>query len=185
MSDVATRAGVPIGSVYQYFPDKAAILRELALRFMERVRQMLGGGLADISSRAEAIERVDALLVAYRRLFVDEPDIREVWAATQSDKDLQQLDVDDSRVNGALLADALGHLVPADRRARLGDVCFLFMHLAGSTARLAIAVDADEGDRLMTELRSVVGRLLDDLFPDDQSSAIPARSAASPAGFTQ
>ena len=37
--------GVPIGSVYQYFPDKASILRELALWFMERTRGMLAEGL--------------------------------------------------------------------------------------------------------------------------------------------
>ncbi len=166
MSEVASRAGVPIGSVYQYFPDKAAILRELALRFMERMHSMLVEGVQGIDSKAEAIDRVDQLLAAYHQLFLDEPDIREVWAATQSDKELQQLDVDDSRLNGEVLALALRHLVARRDRARLDTVCLLFMHLAGAAARLAIAVEPAEGARLMRELRLSVRTHLTGLLHD-------------------
>ena len=34
---IAEEAGVPIGSVYQYFPNKLAVLAELARRAMEQV----------------------------------------------------------------------------------------------------------------------------------------------------
>ena len=34
---IAEEAGVPIGSVYQYFPNKLAVLAELARRVMEQV----------------------------------------------------------------------------------------------------------------------------------------------------
>ena len=164
MSDVAARAGVPIGSVYQYFPDKPAILRELALRFMDRVHTILADGLADVRDRDDAIARLDALLDGYYRLFLSEPDSRDIWAATQSDKELQQLDIDDSRANAAIIADALRHLVPRRDHARLDAVCLLFAHLAGAAARLALAVGRAEGDALMAELRSVVRHHLDDLL---------------------
>jgi AcrR family transcriptional regulator len=164
MSEVAARAGVPIGSVYQYFPDKSAILRELALRFMERVHTVLAAGLVGLGSKAEAIDRLDGLLAGYYRFFVDEPAIREVWAATQSDKDLQRLDVDDSRSNGALLAEALAPFVAPGDEERLEVVCLLFVHLAGAAGRLAIAVDPAEGERMVAELRLVVRRHLDDLL---------------------
>jgi AcrR family transcriptional regulator len=164
MSDVAVRAGVPIGSVYQYFPDKPAILRELALRFMARVRTTLADGLVGIHGKQDAIERLDALLDGYYQLFVTEPESRDIWAATQSDKELQQLDIDDSRANGALIADALRHLVPRRDHARLDTVALLFAHLAGAAARLALAVGATEGDAVMSELRAVVRHHLEDLL---------------------
>ncbi|MFN3216843.1 MAG: TetR family transcriptional regulator [Acidimicrobiales bacterium] len=167
MSDVAARAGVPIGSVYQYFPDKAAILRELAVRFMVRVRQVLAAGLADLGGRDEAIDRVDDLLAAYHALFVSEPDIRDLWAATQSDKELQQLDVEDSRANAGVLYDALVPFAAAADHDQLRDVAFLFTHLAGTAARLAIAVGPAEGERLMAELRGVVRLRLDQLLAAD------------------
>lgn len=166
MSEVAARAGVPIGSVYQYFPDKPAIVMELVHRFMERSRAMLVAGLEGLGSKDEAIERLDHMLAEYHRVFIDEPDIREIWSAAQADKHLQQCDIDDSRANGELLANALRPFVARRNRKRLESVSFLFMHLAGSSARLAIAVDASEGERMIVELRRAMRRHLEDLLED-------------------
>src|SRR5471030_1184079 len=41
MREVARRAGVQISSIYQYFPSKAHIVRELAKRNLARVRLLL------------------------------------------------------------------------------------------------------------------------------------------------
>lgn len=170
MSQVATRAGVPIGSVYQYFPDKPAILRELALRIMERVRQGLVEGLVDLESAAAAIDRLDGLLAGYHELFLHEPDIRDIWATTQSDKELQLLDIEDSRANGRIIADALEHLVRPRDRARLEAVSLLYAHLAGAAARLAIAIGGDEGCAVMDEFRRAVRRDLEELLVDRRRS---------------
>lgn len=42
---IAERAGVSIGSLYQYFPDKAAILAAVCERHRERVREAVAGEL--------------------------------------------------------------------------------------------------------------------------------------------
>ena len=44
---VAQRAGVAIGSVYQFFPDKRAIAQELALRNLEMFGERVAQGLAE------------------------------------------------------------------------------------------------------------------------------------------
>ncbi len=50
---VAARAGVSIGTLYRYFPDKAAILRGLALRETQAHRDammaIIDGGVADLA----------------------------------------------------------------------------------------------------------------------------------------
>jgi AcrR family transcriptional regulator len=156
MSEIAERAGVPIGSLYQYFPDKAAILRTLATRVMERVREGLKEGLEGIGNAKEALDRTDALAEGYYALFLDEPVTRDIWSATQSDKALQELDIEDGRENGRIFFEALKHLVRKREHKRFEAACFLMMQLTGSAVRLAIAVDREEGDRLMREYRRVV-----------------------------
>ncbi len=41
MSEVAEKAGISIGSLYQYFPDKSAIVRTLAERYNAYSRECI------------------------------------------------------------------------------------------------------------------------------------------------
>ncbi|MBA4210361.1 MAG: TetR family transcriptional regulator [Parvibaculum sp.] len=164
MTELAGRAGVPIGSLYQYFPDKPAILRTLALAVMERVREGTAAGLKDVTDRQDALARVDALLKSYYELFRNEPVARDIWSGTQSDKALQELDIEDSRENAKLFFDALKHLVPKRDHPRLEAASFLLMQLSGAAVRLAIAVDPEEGDRLIAEYRGMMRRELESLL---------------------
>ena len=161
MSEIAERAGVPIGSLYQYFPDKAAILRTLAIRVMERVREGLRRSLEGIGSARDAFARIDMVMEGYYELFLTEPVVRDIWSATQADKTLQELDIEDSRENAVIFFEALKHLAPKREQARLQTASFLLMQLSGAAVRLAIAVDRKEGDRLMAEYRRLLRRELE------------------------
>ena len=166
MTEVAERAGVPIGSLYQYFPDKPAILRTLAMRVMERVRDGLKQSLRDVQDSKDALSRVDATLAGYYELFLTEPVTRDIWSATQSDKTLQELDIEDSRQNAEIFSSALSHLVPELEHERLEAASFLLMQLSGAAVRLAIAVGRKEGDRQIDEFRRIMRRELESLLED-------------------
>jgi AcrR family transcriptional regulator len=156
MSDIAGRAEVPIGSVYQYFPDKPAILRELAMRVMTRVRGQVVELMTGVRDRDDALARIDLLLTGYYALFAADPDARDILAATQSDKDLQALDLEDSRANAAIIAGALRPLAPPEHGQRIDDASLVLTHLSGAAGRLAIAAGPEAGDRLMAEFRLAV-----------------------------
>ncbi len=160
MSEIAERAGVPIGSVYQFFPDKTAIIRTLAEAYMERVREKLEAGLTDIASPADALERIGLLMEDYYAFFRSEPVLRDIWGGTQGDKVIQDMDVADSRENGRLVAEALKRFVAPADRPRFKTACFLVLHLSGSAVRLAIAVQPKEGRRLMEEYKQLMVREL-------------------------
>ncbi|NIJ41830.1 AcrR family transcriptional regulator [Parvibaculum indicum] len=166
MSEIAARAGVPIGSLYQYFPDKASIVRTLAERIMLRVREGLRESLADVESVEDALGRLDNLLEGYYAMFLMEPVTRDIWSGTQSDKDIQDMDIEDSRENARIVAGALKPFVPKKEHARLDTVCFLLMQLTGAAVRLAIAVDRKEGDRLVAEYGRMLRLEYEAFLPD-------------------
>eukprot|EP01133_Synstelium_polycarpum_P005155 gene5155-5973_t len=71
---VAEKAGVSVGSVYQYFPNKAAILFRLQADEWQQTSQMLSRILQDVSQ--PALERLRALVHAFIRSECEEAQMR-------------------------------------------------------------------------------------------------------------
>jgi AcrR family transcriptional regulator len=149
MGEIAERAGVPIGSLYQFFPDKAAIIRTLAERYNAAGRDCIEKELADVGDKSELRAAFGRLIDIYYGLFLSEPVMRDVWSGMQADKALREVELAESRLNGALLADAMARTRPDADRGELENLAFLIMSLGESTMRLAISVKRDEGDALV------------------------------------
>ena len=156
MSDVASRAEISIGALYQYFPDKSAVIRALAERCAEDGRHCIREGLAEVRS-LEAFRAAFGILIdTYYGLFLAEPVIRDIWCGTQADPALRAIELEDSRANGAMLCQVLAPLRP-DMDARLLEAeCFLAMHLGEATMRLAVSVDRSEGDAMVEAYKTMV-----------------------------
>ena len=160
MGEVAAKAGVSIGSLYQYFPDKAAIILRLAERYNAEGRACIQAALAGPRSMKELRAAFSGLVDTYYALFLAEPVMRDIWSGTQADKALREIELADSRANGAILAEALARLRPAADRAALATSAFLIMQLGEATMRLAISVERAEGDALVAAFKRLVDREL-------------------------
>jgi AcrR family transcriptional regulator len=149
MSDVADMAGVSIGSLYQYFPDKSAIIRTLAERYNAQGRACIEAELATVRD-LDGLRRSFARLVdIYYGLFLAEPVMRDIWSGTQADKALRDVELAASRANGGVLAATLARLRPAANRKALAASALLIMYLGEAAMRLAISVDRAEGDAIV------------------------------------
>jgi AcrR family transcriptional regulator len=98
-NEVARRAGVSIGSLYQYFPDKQAILAEL----IRNMRAEMQADFSDASQRALATpnlgEAIDILIAASLRHHLNRPVLAE--RLEEAERDLP-LDAETARLKSAL-----------------------------------------------------------------------------------
>lgn len=160
MSELATRSDVSIGSLYQYFPDKSAVIRTLAERYNAQGRECIGTELASVRDLAEFHHVFGRLVDTYYALFLAEPVMRDVWSGMQADNQLRELELADSRANGELLAATLQRLRPEVDSKRLHRSAFLIMSLGEATMRMAISVGRPEGDELVEAYKQMVLREL-------------------------
>ncbi len=162
MGEVAERAGVSIGSLYQFFPDKRAIVWALAERYTTESQACISAALRDVSDARGLKRAFSELLDIYYRLFLAESVIRDVWFGTQADKALRALEMADSRANAEFLVAVLKRLRPDADPMELETTAFLVWQMGEAAVRLAISVDREEGDRLVEAykrmaLRELVG----------------------------
>ncbi|MDX8432959.1 TetR/AcrR family transcriptional regulator [Mesorhizobium abyssinicae] len=134
---IAQHAGLSVGSVYQYFPNKEAILLDLARRWLSSFPEVIARRIevAPPTNREEFRQEVRKLFIDTSKLYLDNASLMPVIEAISGNADLRpiQNEYDDQIV--ALYAAWLQHVNPAleDKVAsRLG----LLMMEVGHACRL-------------------------------------------------
>jgi AcrR family transcriptional regulator len=82
---IAARAGVPIGSLYQFFPDKGAILRSLAEGYAEQLHEQLRAFFDEGDGQSLSLEdSITAAVALTDRFFRDHPGYPAIFLDVQS-----------------------------------------------------------------------------------------------------
>lgn len=150
IQEIAERAGVTAGSMYQYFPNKAAIIYALAEHYMEYVHHFIRAELEQPpETLEECIQTMNLLLDQFFKLYREDAVLREIWVITAGDKNMQDIDIEDSRRNAETLFLQIRYLFPEQHWQRLSHFLFLSMHMCGAIIRLALSVEKDEGEQLI------------------------------------
>jgi AcrR family transcriptional regulator len=86
---IAERAGISVGSVYRFFPDKDSIVRELLLSWLDDFT-----GVLDRASSGEIPARpgvlIDQMVDAYAEFFRREPGFRNAFYSAKRSRELEQ-----------------------------------------------------------------------------------------------
>jgi AcrR family transcriptional regulator len=156
---LAERAGVAIGSVYQFFPDKRAIVQALTLRNLDAYLHRLSDRLAQ--ARGEHWwDAVDAAIDEYIAMHRSVPGFRTLHFG---DVDLHLLD--DERDNTAVIAERLSRLLDEQHgvavdRTRLEFVLSVAVETADALIKMAFRRDPAGDPEVLAEATALIKEYL-------------------------
>jgi len=136
LEQVALGAGVPIGSVYQFFPNKHAVIVELSARDTEALAREIGEGAPGFPSdewQLNTNELIDSLAELWRA----DPSRRHVWLAMQSTGATRSLLAEQTKAVTDEVVPLVSQLLPpgSGRRVRtvaevVVQMCFSLLHFS-------------------------------------------------------
>lgn len=156
MSDIVARSGVAFGSLYQYFPDKAAIIGTLAERHNAIGRECVRRDLAAVTAGRDLHPALCRIVDSYYEMFIREPVMRDIWQATQADRALQKLDADDMAALSGLLSDAVRRVAPGMPAATLAIFSALTMTLIAAAVRHAITLPPKKARQALAQFKTLL-----------------------------
>lgn len=162
MSEIAELAEISIGSLYQYFPDKRAIVRTLAEAYAAESRRCVREALEAVRDKAQLLSAFAALVDLYYEIVMDKPVMLDISSALRSDKELMNIEIAESRACGAMLAAAIRRVEPRADSKRVNALAFLIWQLGEETMRLAVAHKRGEGALLVDAYKRMSLRAIEE-----------------------
>ncbi|MFC9392343.1 TetR/AcrR family transcriptional regulator [Streptomyces sp. NPDC057027] len=106
MRRIAEEAGVPVGSIYQFHPDKSAVVDALGRRYLEGFETAIDG-LVERAVAGELTDLVGTMVDVYTELFRSQPGGMTLWAGRHLSPELARAD----EASNALIADGLRRII--------------------------------------------------------------------------
>ena len=156
--EIATRAEVPIGTLYQYFANKYVIVCELDRQDTATVRDELAA-FADEVPSLDWPHLLEKFLDHLAALWRTDPSRRAVWLAVQSTPSTRLTAIQNERLLAELVARALAPLTPS-QRGRREMMSQVLVHTTYSLLSLSVQ-DVTQHQAIVAELkRMLAGYLL-------------------------
>lgn len=157
IADVAAEAGITPGSIYQYFPNRSAVIAELAGRYLtelgEQMAERLALSPADYHSAADLI---DDLVELFFQRNLQDPVMRDIMQGLVADKTLRELDLQDTQAKVDLVCNSLRPIIPSQRQQDFPLTVFLMIKFVESGVRSALDMPALEARRMVDRLKSML-----------------------------
>jgi len=156
---IAERAGVAIGSLYQFFPDKRAIAQALTLRHLEMFTTAIGRRFAE-DSFEHWWDAVDAIIDVYVDMHRTTPGFRVLHFGDIVDLRLLDAGADNNAVILERLRDLLVHRLDVPAGPELDRVLAVAVEAADAVLKLAFHAAPDGDSVLLGEAKLLIRRYL-------------------------
>jgi AcrR family transcriptional regulator len=164
---IAAQAKVSIGSLYQFFPDKAAILQALSMQHAVQLRQHLTAILdtAEVATLPLS-EYVDRLIDGTHQFFVENPGYQAIFMEVQGtmpelDEIDRALDIQLTQDLSTAFSQRSAELMPEDCDA----IGFVLVKAIGNILWLSFSQKEKFRQRLVLETKRLALSYLQSYFP--------------------
>lgn len=153
---IAEEAGVPIGSVYQYFPNKLAVLAELARRVMEQVDLKTASLIAEDFGVLPWDQAIDRAIDATMQGYAEQPGYLQLLLNLRPTPEFRIITDESNERVAAMLAfhPALQALIPADRIELVTRAAVQAVNALQDWA--LSAADPDLANRIIGEMKTLL-----------------------------
>lgn len=155
MSALAEAAGISMGSLYQYFAVRGAVIQALAAQFNAESRICVESAISAAQNPDELLRAFSDLVDDYLRIVRSDAAMRHIWAGMQTDPDLIEQQLDESRAVAEFLAARVLSLGSAPEAPHPTLECLAIWELGEAAVRLALAVDEAEGATIVSTYKSM------------------------------
>lgn len=156
MKEIGSRTGGPIASVYQYFPDKEAIVASLYEQYVTETRFILEGAVKNIHKAADAVMAAELLIDAYHEIMRQGPSAIDIMNAIKASKLLGQQDVVETRRQVEDFFEATARFVQEGRRDEYKSTLLLLFNMADASVRLALMHSQREAGEILEQFKGIV-----------------------------
>jgi AcrR family transcriptional regulator len=162
MREIAREAKMPIATVYQYFPMKLAIVREMWRRYTSDITETLAQAIQHAGKNGvdHSNELIGIIIDRMAQLQAANPAFIEIWSSVAASMELRALNVEDTLQNARLIADFLRIRHPSYDATALYDRALIVVEMASSTTRLALCLPEPHRARILQSLKAEVALLL-------------------------
>lgn len=154
---VAETAKVPIGTIYQFFEDKSAVLAAVAYRYLDAFTnaiQSLGAETAGLHGDV----LLDRVFDTFTTLYRTNPGYVAIWSGRHLSRELMEAD----DANNDAIAEGLRQILLAEGRvrddARLAVSCRVLVQVVDALLQLAFRLDPHGDPNTLDEAKRI-GRL--------------------------
>ena len=157
MSDVAEQANVSIGSIYQYFPNKSAIVAALAEQVLEINTAKNEAILSDHpKSLIQLSHLTTELLEQYYALLRKDPVFRDILTGHAADKEIAVTEGEDTLANRDHIFAMSKHLFRKEEHERAKMALLLIISFGGAAAVVASQHSVEEGRAAMEDAKTML-----------------------------
>jgi len=171
---IAARAQVSIGSLYQFFPDKAAILQALTIRYGDLLHQQLTMlDNAELAKLPLAVY-VEQMIDATDRFFTDHPGYHAIFMEVQGT--MPELEKIEDALDAQLIQDlalSLSQRHPELESVDYQAIAFVLVKTIGTLLWLSLTQAPQFRQRLVAETKRFTFHYLQSYFPIEPMPPAP------------